>query len=69
MKTVEIGDQVRCVRRERELRKRLYPGWVAQGKLGAGAANLGLSQMEAVLQTLERLQYEAMAKPSDASPL
>lgn len=55
---VTIAEQVACVERELGMRKRVYPRWVANGKLNQAAADLEMRRMEAVRDTLKRAQIE-----------
>lgn len=50
-----IGEQIACVRREVAMRERVYPSFVARGKMKASAAEYQLRAMRDVLATLERL--------------
>lgn len=54
--------QIECVEREIAMRERVYPNWVAQGKLRQEKANYQIGCMRAVLRSLESLnrQYEEM---------
>ena len=56
--SVTIAEQVACVDRELGMRKRVYPRWVANGKLNQAAADLEMRRMEAVRDTLRRVQVE-----------
>lgn len=50
---VPIADQIAAVERELEMRRRVYPRWVANGKMKQGTADEEIRRMEAVLATLE----------------
>lgn len=52
--TVGIARQIACVKREIALRERVYPKWIAAGRLSQKIADNELSAMRAVLATLER---------------
>lgn len=56
---VSLSEQVACVRREIGMRERVYPGLVDKGKMTPRAALREQLAMQAVLETLERLQHEA----------
>jgi hypothetical protein len=47
-----IDEQIWCVRRELELRKRSYPRWVSTGKMKAEEADEAINCMQAVYDTL-----------------
>lgn len=51
---VSLPDQIKCVRREIGLRKRVYPRWVESGRLTQAKADAEIAAMKAVLATLER---------------
>jgi hypothetical protein len=53
---VSLRDQVACVEREIALRERLYPRFVADGRLTPGKADSELAGMRAVLATLRGLE-------------
>lgn len=50
---VTISEQIKCVRREIDYRKRLYPRWVQDGKITQQEANYQIEAMEYVLNTLQ----------------
>lgn len=50
--TVSLEDQIRCVERELRMRRKVYPSWVAQGKMRAADAARESWHMQAVLDTL-----------------
>ena len=52
---MNISEQIREVKREIALRKRVYPRWVSAGKLSDQAAERQLEAMESVLETLAEL--------------
>lgn len=45
--------QIACVKREIALRERVYPKWVAAGRMKQQAADHEIAAMRAVLATLE----------------
>lgn len=49
---VTIAQQLECVTREIGYRKRVYPRWVADGKMQQKKADHELKAMEAVQKTL-----------------
>lgn len=50
---VTITEQIKVVRREIDYRKRLYPRWVADGRMTQLEANYQIEAMEYVLNTLQ----------------
>jgi hypothetical protein len=50
--TVTVADQIRCVRRELALRKRVYPSFVNRGKMKQEEADKELAAMQAVHDSL-----------------
>lgn len=50
-----LGAQIRCVKREIEMRVVLYPQWVAQHKMTQAKADGEIATMRAVLDTLHRV--------------
>lgn len=50
---VTITEQIKCVRREIDYRKRLYPRWVQEGKITQQEANYQIEAMEYVVNTLQ----------------
>ena len=61
--TLGIGAQIACVKREIEMRERVYPSLVAKGKMKASAAEYEMMAMRAVLATLERTTAEWRPAP------
>jgi len=53
---VPLSDQIACVEREIAMRRRVYPNWVASGRLRQAAADEELRRMEAVRDTLIALR-------------
>ncbi len=53
--TVPIADQIACVERELRMRARVYPGWIAAGRMTREKADAETRAMEAVLMTLRSL--------------
>ena len=54
-----IGQQIREVRREIEMRERVYPNWVRKGTLDQDTARYRVAVMRSVLSTLEKEQRDA----------
>jgi len=59
--TSSIGAQIAEVEREIALRRHVYPGQVARGKMRQAEADIHISRMEDVLQSLRQLQLERAA--------
>lgn len=54
-----ITEQMKCVKREIDYRRRLYPKWVADGKLSQHEADYQIEAMEYVYNTLNAvLEFE-----------
>jgi hypothetical protein len=53
--SADIYAQIKCIKREIAMRRRLYPRWVMAEKMSATEADAELRTMEAVLQTLEAI--------------
>lgn len=53
--TVPIGEQIACIERELGYRQRVYPRWVADGKMSINKSREELRRMEAVLATLQQI--------------
>ena len=49
---VSLEDQIRCVKREIGMRKRVYPRWVESKKMTEAKSAEEIASMEAVLETL-----------------
>ena len=52
---ISLTDQIKCVIREIGMRERVYPGWVAKGKMKQESADIEVERMKAVLATLQSL--------------
>lgn len=50
--SVPLPEQVACVDRELKMRRRVYPRWVAAGKMTQEKADSEMRAMEAVLETV-----------------
>lgn len=55
---IDLAKQIACVAREIALRRSAYPKWVAAGKMKQEKASEELAAMEAVIETLKRVQAE-----------
>jgi len=51
-----LKEQIECVERELEKRRRLYPRWIREGKLNELKATREIESMTAVLGTLNTLR-------------
>lgn len=51
----DIQEQILSVRREIAMREKVYPRWVASGKMKQHMAEREIRNMQAVLQTLEKV--------------
>jgi len=52
---VSHGDQLACALREVKMRERVYPRWVAAGKMTQANADAQLEAMKAIAETLKPL--------------
>ena len=50
---MNISDQIKCVERELNMRRRVYPSWVERERMTQQKADYEISAMEAVLSTLK----------------
>ena len=50
MKTIK--EQLACARRELALRRNVYPGWVARGKMNQQKSDHEIACMESIVETL-----------------
>lgn len=65
-----LADQITEVRRELDMRRALYPGWIRSGRLAQSTADQRMLAMEAVLETLKRLEEkEASGENVDITDL
>lgn len=58
-----IAEQIKCVTREIEIRKRVYPRFVLNGKMTQGQADKELNLMKAVYQTLILVEQKHLLQP------
>lgn len=56
MKTIE--EQIKCVKREIAMRKRVYPKWVKYNRMKQEEADHEITCMESVLKTMEGLSNQ-----------
>ena len=56
--SVSLEDQIACLKREIALRKNVYPGFVARGRMKQSDADREIERMTAALHTLIALQAE-----------
>lgn len=52
---ITLEQMIACVRREIAMRKRVYPRWVADGRMARDAAEREIAAMQAVHDTLAAL--------------
>lgn len=52
---IPLSEQLKEVRREVALRQRVYPRWIANGKMSQATADRHLDLMRAVAETLAKL--------------
>lgn len=52
---IPLERQIKCVAREIGMRERVYPRWVAQGKMSQKVADEEIEAMRAVLASLQQL--------------
>jgi hypothetical protein len=55
-RVMPIDEQIACVKREIEMRRRVYPRWVQEGKMKQAKADAEIEAMEAVLATLRGIR-------------
>lgn len=56
---ISLDEQIKEVRREIGLRRRVYPQFVASGRITQAKADKQMAAMEAVLETLEAKAAES----------
>lgn len=60
---ISLTEMVAEARRELALRRTCYPHWIKSGKLDMEAAMRRLQAMDAIVQTLTRLEIESRQLP------
>lgn len=58
---ITIERQIAAVRREVSMRRRVYPRWIASGKMSQDQADREIEAMVAAQATLEQLRTERQA--------
>lgn len=53
---ISLEQMIGCAKRELGMRQRVYPRWVATGKMTAAQERLEVDTMAAIVTTLERLR-------------
>lgn len=53
---ISLEDQIKCIEKELAFRRKIYPVWIERGSLMPEGADIEISRMEAVLNTLKGLQ-------------
>lgn len=61
--TINIKDQIKCVEREIEMRKKVYPRSVLNGRMTPGQKDREIATMTAVLNTLIIAERMHILKP------
>ena len=56
--TVSLTEQIQELQRELRMRDRVYPRWIASGKLTDADAGRQLARLRAAISTLVQLQAE-----------
>lgn len=51
-----LGDMIEEANRELKMRERLYPRWIAEGRLREETAHRQMEAMKSILSTLQNLQ-------------
>jgi len=59
---ISLDEQIACVRREIALRRSVYPGLIARGKISEEQADIELTRMQTVLLTLTHTYPYALAR-------
>lgn len=54
--TIPLAQQIRCAERELAMRQRVYPNWVAGGRLSQEKADHEIAAMRAIVETLRASQ-------------
>ena len=60
---ITLAEQIAEVQRELALRRKLYPQWIKRNKLDAGEAKHQMRCLEAVLKTLELVDFAQRQLP------
>ena len=58
----DISEQIKCIEREIEMRKRVYPRLIINGKMTQGQADRELNLMKHIYQTLVRIDRHPFIK-------
>lgn len=62
--SVSIEDQIEAAKRELNLRRRVYPRWIFEGKMTQKKMDHEIAAMEAIVATLESLQPARTTQPA-----
>jgi hypothetical protein len=54
-----MNDRIKAAQREVAMRRRVYPRWVAAGKMTQQKADYEIKLMEDIVETLARFQHAA----------
>lgn len=61
---IDINEQIKCVRREINMRESAYPRWVEKGRMKQVKADQEIAAMKAVEQTLLQVMQDQEFKLS-----
>ncbi len=53
---ITLAEQIVCAKRELELRRRVYPRWVASARMTQAKADHEIAAMEAIIGTLRAVE-------------
>jgi hypothetical protein len=56
--TVPLSEQIRCIEREIGMRHRVFPRWVTAQRMTQKKADEEILAMQAVLETLQKIEAE-----------
>jgi hypothetical protein len=54
-RAVPLHEQVAAAEREVRMRQRVYPGWIAKGRMKSDAADREIAAMQAIVRTLREV--------------
>lgn len=65
-----LDQQLQCVHREIEMRRRVYPAWVRNGRMKEDKADYEIACMESVYETVRSLrQRQSMTSSLTGKPI
>lgn len=53
---ISIKDQIACAKRELAMREKVYPRWVAAGRMSPEKSQKEILAMRAIIETLEEIE-------------